>query len=154
MTHFFGDSSVLVKRHVREVGTSWLQALTDPSSGNTIIIAEISIVEVYSALNRRVRETSLDRTGYARVITDFEALCVSEYQLIELTTPIISHTRDLLERYPLRANDALQLVSALTANAALIAAGLPALTFLSADNRLLNAAQTEGLATDNPNIHP
>ena len=48
----------------------------------------------------------------------------------------------------------LQLVSALSANAALIAAGLPALTFLSADNRLLNAAQTEGLATDNPNIHP
>jgi len=154
MAHFFGDSSVLVKRHVREVGTSWFQALTDPSSGNTIIIAEISIVEVYSALNRRVRETSLDHTGYARVISDFEALCVAEYQVIELTTPIIAHTRDLLERYPLRANDALQLVSALSANAALIAAGLPALTFLSADNRLLNAAQTEGLATDNPNIHP
>ena len=36
----------------------------------------------------------------------------------------------LRPRYPLRANDALQLVSALTANAALIAAGLPALTFL------------------------
>jgi hypothetical protein len=40
------------------------------------------------------------------------------------------------------------------ANAALIAAGLPNLTFLSADNRLLSAAETERLATDNPNKHP
>jgi hypothetical protein len=44
MAHFFGDSSVLVKRHVREVGTSWLQALTDPSSGNIIIIAALHAV--------------------------------------------------------------------------------------------------------------
>jgi hypothetical protein len=32
--------------------------------------------------------------------------------------------------------------------------GLPALTFLAADTRLLAAAQAEGLRADNPNNHP
>jgi hypothetical protein len=32
--------------------------------------------------------------------------------------------------------------------------GYPALTFLSADERLNNAASAEGLAVDNPNKHP
>src|SRR5262245_4023433 len=100
MAHFFADSSVLVKRHIREIGTTWFQALADSLSGNTIIIAQISIAEVYSALNRRMRETSLDRTGYARVISDFDALCIAEYQAIDLTMSIIGHTRSLLEQYP------------------------------------------------------
>jgi hypothetical protein len=47
-----------------------------------------------------------------------------------------------------------QLASALMAHDALRSAGLPPLTFLAADDRLLAAAQAEGLATDNPNVHP
>jgi hypothetical protein len=47
-----------------------------------------------------------------------------------------------------------QLASALMARDTLRSAGLPPLTFLAADDRLLAAAQAEGLATDNPNAHP
>jgi predicted nucleic acid-binding protein len=154
MAYFFADSSVLVKRHVREMGTAWFQMLAASTNNNIIIIAQISIVEVCSALNRRIREASLDRIGYAQVVTDFDALCAAEYQVIELLMPIINHTRGLLERHPLRAYDAVQLASASIANDALAVAGLPALTFLSADQRLLNAAQVEGFAIDDPNAHP
>jgi uncharacterized protein len=55
MGYFFADSSVLVKRHVREMGTAWFQMLAASTNNNTIIIAQISIVEVCSALNRRIR---------------------------------------------------------------------------------------------------
>jgi hypothetical protein len=45
------------------------------------------------------------------------------------------------------------LATALTSNRLLSDSGLPALTFLCADDRLLDAATAEGLATDNPNCH-
>jgi hypothetical protein len=43
---------------------------------------------------------------------------------------------------------------ALIVNEQYTAAGLSALTFVAADNDLVSAAQAEGLAADNPNLHP
>jgi len=154
MADVYADSSALVKRHIPEVGSRWFQALGDPVAGNVITTARISMAEVYSALNRRIREATLDAADYAHIVADFDALCATQYTLVELTALIVERARRLLERHPLRAYDAVHLASALTANDALAAAGLPALTFLSADHRLLNAAQVEGIATDNPNAHP
>jgi len=57
------------------------------------------------------------------------------------------------ERYPLRAYDAVQLASAIFARSGMQAAGASPLSFLSADTRLLTAAQAEGFVTDNPNLH-
>lgn len=105
-------------------------------------------------MNRRIREATLDVADYTHIVADFDALCATQYTLVELTALIVERARVLLERHPLRAYDAVQLASALTVNDALAAAGLPALTFLSADHSLLNAAQMEGIATDNPNAHP
>jgi hypothetical protein len=62
--------------------------------------------------------------------------------------------RLLLEHHPLRTYDALHLASALLVNDQLVAVGLPPLTFLAADNRLLTAATLEGLTVDNPNNYP
>ncbi len=66
---------------------------------------------------------------------------------------IISRARDLLDRYPLRAYDSVQLASALVANQALVLRKLPPLIFVSADDRLVKVATAEGLATENPNSH-
>jgi hypothetical protein len=112
------------------------------------------MVEVYSALNRRLREAHLSIVDYAQIATDFATFCAAEYQLIELTAPVVDRSRLLLEHHPLRAYDAVQLSSALQVNEALQAANLPALTFLAADVQLLAVAQAEGLTTDNPNDHP
>jgi len=112
------------------------------------------MVEVYSALNRRLREAHLSLVTYVQIVTDFTAICATEYQLVELTTVIVERARVLLEHHLLRAYDATQLASALTTNEVLQVAGLPSLAFLTADNRLVTAAQAEGLVTDNPNDHP
>jgi len=50
------DSSGLIKRYVDEVGSDWVRAIVDPSSANIISIADITRVEVTSALARRARE--------------------------------------------------------------------------------------------------
>ncbi|MFQ5613287.1 MAG: type II toxin-antitoxin system VapC family toxin [Anaerolineae bacterium] len=154
MADYYADSSAPVKRHVHETGSAWFQMLTESTAGNVMITARISMIEVYSALNRRLREAHLSVVDYAQLVTDFTTICVTEYQLIELTAAVVERARSLLERHPLRAYDALQLASALTASDVLQSAGLPSPTFLAADNRLLAAAYAEGLATDNPNNHP
>ena len=154
MAHFYADSSVLVKRHIRETGADWVRTLCDPSSRNMLITAQISIVEVYSALNRRVRDSTLGRADYTRVVNDFNTLYRTEYRVIDLSEPIVGRAQEVLERHPLRAYDAVQLASALIANETLLDIGALPLIFLAADDRLLNAAQVEGLATDNPNAHP
>jgi len=53
----------------------------------------------------------------------------------------------------LRAYDAVHLATALNIDRRLARAGEPALTFLSADNRLNDAAAAEGSMVDNPNDH-
>lgn len=153
MASFYADSSVLIKRHITETGTSWGQTLMDARSGNVIVTSRISEVEVCSAFNRRVREGTLRTTDYANVASDFTVLAQTEYEFVEVTALLIGQAQQLLERHPLRAYDAVQLASALIANGTLTAAGLAALTFLAADRRLLAAATAEGLATDNPNMH-
>lgn len=153
MTDYYADSSVLVKRHVVETGSSWMQALAAPAANNLLITARISVVEVISAFNRRLREARLDPTDYSRIALDFNTLCATEYQFIELTDSVVVQAQQLLEQYPLRAYDATQLASAIIANREFTAAGLPPILFLSADDRLLSAATAEGLTVDNPNLH-
>ena len=64
---------------------------------------------------------------------------------------VVVLARSVLERHPLRANDALQLASAMIANTAVVDAKLSPLLFLSSDDRLNAAAASEGLVVDNPN---
>jgi predicted nucleic acid-binding protein len=151
---YYAESSVLVKRHVVEVGTSWIQALTDPAAGHLFVTSRISMVEVISALNRRRREGSLSAAEYGRIVTDFESLCATDYQLVEVTEEIVDRARGLLEQHALRAYDAVQLASALLTDSIVRTNSELPLTFLAADDRLLTAAQIEGLAVDNPNRHP
>jgi predicted nucleic acid-binding protein len=154
MAEFYADSSVLVKRHVPEVGSGWFRGIADPASGNMIMTVRVSVIEMFSALNRRVREGSLDAGTYAALAADVESVCTAEYRLIELSPQVAGRARVVMEGHPLRAYDAIQLAAALTANDTLLMAGLPALIFLSADVRLLGAAQSEGFAVDDPNAHP
>lgn len=153
MKCFYADSSVLVKRHVMEIGSTWVENLCNTEQNYIIITSQLSIIEVISALNRRLREGSLDASVYPQVRDDFLALCHHKYQLVLVTNLVLMRSRTLLEDHALRAYDALHLASALLIRDELDAPSLLPLTFLAADNRLLVAAMNEGLTVDNPNKH-
>ena len=53
MALYYLDTSALVKRYVREVGTAWVTALTDPRSGNTIATGRLTGPEAIAALYRK-----------------------------------------------------------------------------------------------------
>ena len=150
---YYADSSALVKRHISEAGSAWIEQEFDTTSGNKIITAKLSFAEVLSAMNRRRREANITATEYAKFSGDFLSFVETDYEIIELSDAILLQAQRLLETHPLRAGDAIQLASALLANTQLQSANLPALIFLASDVRLLTAAQSEGLSTDDPQNH-
>jgi len=154
MTTFYLDTSALIKRYVQESGTTWIQTQITPPTDHILLTARITMVEVYSALARRKREGSVPAADCTVAAQAFAVHSVTEYDFVELDLNLISLARNLLERHPLRAYDAIQLASALIVHQTLQAASLPPLRFLSADDSLNATATAEGLMVDNPNLHP
>lgn len=150
---YYADSSALVKRHISEAGSTRIEQEFDAASGNKIITTKLSVAEVLSAMNRRRREANITATEYAKFSGDFLSFVETDYEMVELSDAVLLEAQRLLEAYPLRAGDAVQLASALLANAQLQSVKFPALIFLASDARLLSVAQSEGLPTDDPQNH-
>jgi uncharacterized protein len=156
---YYFDSSGLVKRYVSEVGSSWVISLTDPAAGNHIYVASITGVEVPAAINKRVRPGDINAADAATAIANFEYDLANQYNTLEVTETLLKNAAALTSKYKLRAYDAVQLAAAMEINQQLLAlgmpaAGMPALTLISADGDLNNAAAAEGLNVDDPRNHP
>jgi len=152
MVNYYLDTSALLKRYVNEIGSQWVKGQIDHAS--LLISSRLLIVEVTSALNRRVREETLSPTEYRRIRSIFRDDCRTSYQIITLADAVFGVACELLERYPLRSYDAVHLATALIAHRSLRARNLPGIVFVSADDRLNAAASAEGLTIDNPLDHP
>jgi len=154
VSDFFFDSSALVNRYLSEQSTSWVRETVEPLAGHTVWIAELTEVEAAAALAARQRAPR----GITRHVRDATVAllalhCSSEYQLVPCDRPILDTAVELTQRHRLRGYDAVQLATALAANAALLTAGLPRSTFVAADADLLASASAEGLAIIDPNLH-
>jgi len=154
MSVFFGDTSALAKRYVTETGSAWLMATINPKIGSRVYIAQITIVEIVSAITRKERGGHLSASDAQTAITTFEQDYFQEFSIVPLTTSLVDEAKNLAKKYVLRGYDAVQLSSALSLNYSLLKLGLPPFNFISADNNLNSAAQAGGLTIDNPNIHP
>ncbi|OGO40398.1 MAG: hypothetical protein A2Z03_05185 [Chloroflexi bacterium RBG_16_56_8] len=117
-----------------------------------ITIAEISRVEVAAAFGILVRRKeisqSLGKQAYDQFTEEFD----EEFDSVRLTPQVLRNAADLTQQHPLKAYDAVQLAAALAFQKYLIADHKD-MTFISGDDKLLQAAQAEGLATDNPFDH-
>lgn len=112
------------------------------------------MVEVWSALARRRRETSISAQHHADALAAFREDCQTCYRFVEFEQDVYELAGTLLKDHALRAYDAVQLASALVAAQALTAANLPQPIFVCSDDRLVVAALEQGLPADNPNNHP
>jgi len=154
MAAYFIDSSALAKRYVSETGTHWMQALTDPASGNSLYVARITLVELVAAISRRRKSGHLTPADAAAALSDVRADFASDYRVIEVTGALVDQAEVLADRHALRGYDAVQLAAAIQVNDAYTAAGQPsAVTLISADLELNAAAAAEGLGVDDPNTH-
>lgn len=154
MPVYFVDSSALVKRYVREVGSTWILGLFDSALDNEIFVAAITAVEIIAAITRRARSGSISVADAAMICNQFRNNIQVDYQVIEITEEIIESGMMLAEMRGLRGYDAVQLAAGCAINALSVASGLPPIVFVSADNELNLAAASEGLLVENPNNYP
>ena len=113
------DASALVKLFVPESESDELnQALAGLTD---VIVSDLALTEMASALGRRTREQLLTREEAQRLYREASKLHASSLHA-ELTPPIHrrAETADALLAIPLRALDALHLATALDAEAATI----------------------------------
>ena len=142
MMFFFLDGSALAKRYIAEQGTPLIDGLLENVAGNRLIVLNIGFAEVVSVLVRRKNMGLLSITSFGQ-------------GLIHLSQEII-HTQSV---YKVEATNML-VVAALIhiPKHAINAMGLAQdfrtrgddLVLVASDQRLLRAAQAEGLNTFNP----
>ena len=153
MAVYYLDSNALVKRYVREVGTAWVLALTDPNAGNDLYIEQITGPELIAAIFRKVRIREVAIEDASRASTNFRADFSSQYHVVEITAVLVERAMSLAQEQGLRGYDAIQLAAVSELHTLRNTIGLAALTFLSADSGLNRVAALEGLTTDDPNTH-
>ncbi|MGI8910780.1 MAG: type II toxin-antitoxin system VapC family toxin [Rubrobacteraceae bacterium] len=149
MNDYFLHSSALVKRYLTETGSDWITALADPLVDDTIVVAEITLVEVAAALAGRHRAPggiTLEERGEAVEL-------LHEHYEGEYRTILLDRAVTLTQTHHLRGYDAVQLATALTVNDSLAEADLPTLAFVADDDGLVAAAGSEDLEADDPNRH-
>ncbi len=151
MTTYYADSSALVKRYVTEAGSAHVQALCDPPAAHVLALAHVGLAEVAAALAVKRRQGFLDHVVYDGLLHDMLQDARRQYWLVDVDQSIVVGAIALTRRRKLRGYDAVHLACALFLQDTLVAHGIAPPVLLSADQELLDAAQAEGLATDNPN---
>jgi len=154
MAAFFFDSSALVKYYVNEVGSAWVESLIDAQPVNEISIAQITSVEVVAGIARRVRAGMTSAADAAAAIQLFRSDLLAKFDVSAVNQQRIEEAMGLAELHRLRAYDSIQLAFAVAIASQLTARSVGTLTLISADLELNQAAQAEGLLTDDPNQHP
>lgn len=139
----FWDSSAIVPLMIVEPGSARVRNWFD--SDSEIIVWTLTRVELLSAIARLRREDSRSATiltvARRNIMRAWDGW--SEITNVEL---VRRHAERLVESYPLRAADALQLGAALIA-----AEGDPAnLDLVTLDRNLADAAEREGFAVFGP----
>jgi predicted nucleic acid-binding protein len=145
----FADTSALIKRDVPETGSPWVQAWFAPGQDTILVISELTIVELSSALARRERDGSIPPAVATTFRNDVTFHIEHVYLVVRLQSDIIAEASRLVSVHPIRTLDAIQLAAARESISLL--GSTP--TFISADQRLLAAAALEGFPIDNPNAH-
>ena len=148
---YYLDSSALVKRYVAETGTEWIARLCAVEAANTLYTVRMTGAEIAAALFRKVREGTLAASDAQAAVTRFKDDFRRRYQIVEITDELVETAMDLVERHALRGYDAVQLAAVLELQGARLSLSLSPIHFVCADNRLNEAAEEEGLVTENPN---
>jgi predicted nucleic acid-binding protein len=141
----FLDTSALFKRYQVENGTEVVNKLIEKGAGN-LFISSLTIVEITSNLKRLCAVDKVtDESQYQdQRLFFFHDLDDLDIIVLGITTSDIIKADELIQKRYMKPVDALQLAIALN--------NFPAdLTFVSADKKLCDIAQDEGVKALNPN---
>ena len=150
MAAFFCDSSAIVKRYIAETGSTYIDGFADLKTGNIVLLARITRVEVAAAFARRLKAGSLTIADAQNGLALFQHDLTNNYFTVEITPVLLSEAMRLATQHALRGYDAVQLAAVLQIENELKEVGAALLIFVSADEDLNQAAKAEGLSVENP----
>jgi len=108
------------------------------------------MVELVSAVTRRVRGRHLTEAEAGRIFRWFDSHCEHEYSVVPLEDEDFDRARALVSAYGLRAYDAVQLSACLALQQLRDEHEGPPITLVSSDKELNDAGGEEGLVVVNP----
>mgnify|MGYP001140784162 CR=1 FL=1 len=146
MAFYFFDTSALVKRYHLESGSERVNAIFEDQD-NILIISELAIVEMASALQRKRNRGEITLQAMNDALAQFANEVLSGLIVAGFRSGFIQQARDLVLQHGLRTLDALQLTSALEFRAL-------SPVFACADVRLRQAASDMRLAVFDPEVLP
>lgn len=137
---YYLETSALVKLYVREPGTDRLLQLAANKAENKLVVLSVSAIEVRSAIRRRERGGDLDSKIAALVLDHLQQHIQARFVRQILSDSTLDCAAEMIDRYALRAYDAIQLAGCVTLKNA---SGSDVPTFVCADRQLLDAARSE-----------
>jgi predicted nucleic acid-binding protein len=144
---YYLETSALVKLYVREQGTERLLQLAASSSGNRLALLSISRVEFRSAIRRRERNGDIASNVAGLVLDRFQQHFEVRFLQQALTDTVLDGAVEMIDRYALRAYDAIQLSGYLALRTTL---GGEPIAFVCSDGLLLEAARSERIPVFDP----
>lgn len=147
MALYYLETSALVKLYVREPGTERLLRLASRVAAHRFAVSALTRVEFYSAIRKRQRLGDIEGVIATQLIARFEQHLETKFVRQILSDSVLDTATELVNRYPLRAYDAVQLAGCVVLKTT---SGAQEPVFVSADAQLLQAAESEGLQFMDP----
>jgi len=144
---YYLETSALVKLYVLEPGTDRLLQLASSVSENRLAILAISPVEARSAIRRRERAGDIDPKTATLILDRLQQHVETTFLRQALNDAVLDGALEMIDRYALRAYDAIQLAGCLALKGSM---GMEFPTFVCSDQQLLEAARSELLAVLDP----
>ena len=150
VVYVFWDASGLTKRYAFERGSDIVNLIFQLVPTHRMMCLLLTVGEVYWALVRKRNEGLINESIFQRATLALRGEVLDNPNFAKLPTDedLLVRSLDMIERYAVNSVDALILCAALVAND-LLREG-ESLLFVAADERLLRAAQSEGLIVLNP----
>ena len=146
--HYFLEATAFAKLFVQEPGTDALIRLMETVEDNRKLISASTLLEIYAAIRRSERAGNISHEDAARALDSLRAEAARTVQE-PLNPALLEAARQLVDRTALRWPDALQLAAATVARDMFPGTEI---IFVTASDRLIDAAKTEGFAVLNPTV--
>jgi predicted nucleic acid-binding protein len=155
MVSFFLDGSALgsalAKRYIPENGLALVDFIIDSVPEHRIYILNVGFAEVVSVLVRKKNAGMLSGAQFSQVLLEFETDIIQSpgKHLLSFDNSVATDALALIVRHSINSTDAIFLRVALDIAQHLRAVG-DEVALVASDQRLLRAAQAEGLITFDP----
>jgi predicted nucleic acid-binding protein len=138
VTFAYFDTSALIKRYVRERGSTRVVSLM---RRHELLSSAITPVEVMSALSRRRRDRELSEEDFAATASRVQSERI-RWELVEVGETVLNRAEEIVQgTVPMRALDAVHVASLI----AFQAASSIQIPFVTGDGRQRDAANYLGL---------